>query len=85
MAAVKEARGVTLGDNKNADAVKKRGPKNATSGNGKGATKRKRGKVDHEADTESIGSDDGERALKKVKHEVKSEEEKDVKVETDEV
>lgn len=85
MAAVKEAQGAAVGDNNNADAVKKRGPKKGTQIKANGASKRKRGKNNEEFNQESEISDDGERELKKAKVEMPSEEEKDVKLEADEV
>ncbi|KAL9599408.1 MAG: hypothetical protein Q9219_003845 [cf. Caloplaca sp. 3 TL-2023] len=70
--AVKEAQSVAVGDNKNAGAVKKRGPnKRTTSPNSKGTPKRKRGKnAENMSDHESVVSEDDERNGKKVKADV---------------
>lgn len=86
MAAVKEAQGVAVGDSKNEDAVKKRGPKKASPTKTKGAAKRKRGGNDEDKSAqESEISDDGERDSKKLKAEVKEDQEQEIKHEAEEV
>ncbi|KAI4142861.1 MAG: hypothetical protein LQ341_003083 [Variospora aurantia] len=81
-AAVKGAQGVELGDNKNSDAIKKRGPNKATASKAGGVTKRKRGEVDEEAIQESDISDDGGHKAKKMKHD--PEEDDGIKIEGEE-
>ncbi|KAL9019387.1 MAG: hypothetical protein Q9185_003373 [Variospora sp. 1 TL-2023] len=81
-AAVKGAQGVELGDNKNSDAIKKRGPNKATTSKAGGVTKRKRGEVDEEAIQESDISDDGGHKAKKMKHD--PEEDDGIKIEGEE-
>ncbi|KAL8842906.1 MAG: hypothetical protein Q9170_000310 [Blastenia crenularia] len=89
MAAVKEAQGVAVGDNKNADAIKKRSPKKGTSSKSKISAKRKRGgKGEDKADHESEVSEAEERDTKKFKAEVKSDqsgEDQEVKLEAEEI
>ncbi|KAI4251917.1 MAG: hypothetical protein L6R42_008184 [Xanthoria sp. 1 TBL-2021] len=68
-AAMEAAKGVALGDNQNADAVKKRGKK--PSGKTPAATKAKRAREDEERAPaqDSEVSDSEERSVKKVKTE----------------
>ncbi|KAI4171588.1 MAG: hypothetical protein LQ343_004180 [Gyalolechia ehrenbergii] len=82
MAAVKEAQGVAVGDNKNADAVKKRERKKATTSKAKAGSKRKDDEKDKSA---SEVSDYDAHKLKKVKADVESDEERGIKREVDEV
>lgn len=89
MAAVKEAQGVPVGDNKNADAVKKRERTKVTTPKTKAATKRKQAEeMDMSA---SEVSDDSAHKSKKAKtgkeakKEVKTDEEPSIKHEEDEV
>lgn len=86
MAAVKEAQGAALGDNKNADAVKKRGPnKRSATQKATVAPKRKRGEQKDQCVNGSEASGDEERESKKLKSGDHSEEEGKVKLEADEV
>ncbi|KAL9028933.1 MAG: hypothetical protein Q9196_002761 [Gyalolechia fulgens] len=84
MAAVKEAQGVAVGDNKNADAVKKRRSKKVTTPKTKAGSKRKHD--DEKDDSASEISDDEAYKLKKIKTDVESEEEqRGIKREVNEV
>ncbi|KAL8761130.1 MAG: hypothetical protein Q9184_002730 [Pyrenodesmia sp. 2 TL-2023] len=84
-AAMKEAQTLGLGDSKNVEGLKKRAPKNVISADTNGTTKRKRGKKGEQAFNESEASGDEDRVSKKLKSDEHSEEEKEVKLEADEV
>ncbi|KAL8940223.1 MAG: hypothetical protein Q9216_002932 [Gyalolechia sp. 2 TL-2023] len=81
-AAVKEAQSVAVGDNKNADAVKKRERKKATTPKTKAGSKRKHD--DDEDKSASEASDVDAYKCKKIKTDVESDEERDIKREMDE-
>ncbi|KAL8902859.1 MAG: hypothetical protein Q9207_004324 [Kuettlingeria erythrocarpa] len=86
MAAVKEAQCAAFGDNSNADAVKKRGPnKKSTTQKATSTPKRKRGEHKDYSAHESEASGDEDRASKKPKPDGQSEDEKQVKLEAEEV
>ncbi|KAL8948959.1 MAG: hypothetical protein Q9222_004896 [Ikaeria aurantiellina] len=72
-AIMQEAKGVTMGDNNNADAVRKRGPKQSSPGKTTGTSKRKgRSTLQQEVAMESDDEEETKPLLKKRKAEVKS-------------
>ncbi|KAL8709433.1 MAG: hypothetical protein Q9220_005816 [cf. Caloplaca sp. 1 TL-2023] len=71
-AVMQEAKGITMGDNNNAGAVKKRGPKQPSPAKVDGASKRKRGpKTQRENPLESDGEEEPH-GNKKLKAELQS-------------